>query len=253
MITVKDIDEFMSSWADPKYSESWDNDGIMFCGNLSYEVKKLLICLDINEKTVKDAEDFKADLIITHHPFIFNALKRIQDRNWQYISRLVESGISVLSYHTRLDAAPGGVNDVLAEKIGLSDTRSFGGEKGIGRVGKLAAPMKAQDFSELLKNVLGCGTMRCFMNEKMISEVSVIGGGGKDFIFEAAHISDAYVTADLSHNSFITASELGISIFDAGHYHTENPVVSRVAEKIKEEFPHIAVKIGDSGCPFVLN
>lgn len=255
MPTVYDIDNFFGNWAQKENSETWDNDGIMLCADTSATVKKVTVCLEINEKTARDAAANGADLIITHHPYIFRPLKRICGNDYSTAEILINNRISVLSYHTRLDAADGGVNDVLAEKLGLCDVVPFIAEsKPLGRVGRLEKPVTAEDFAVHIKNVLGVESMRCAISDrkKIIKTVAVVGGGGKDFVEKAAELADAYVTADLSHNSFITANELGICVFDAGHYHTENPVTHMIAEKLGKAFPELEISISDSLCPYVI-
>ncbi len=252
-MTVYDIDIFMSGWAKKEYSESWDNDGIMLCGDISQKVTKIQVCLELNKKTLADAIKNGCELVITHHPFIFRPLKSVEGEYFETIKLLMKSGISVLSYHTRLDAARGGVNDALAEKLGLSELCDFGGEHGnIGRVGTLPSPMTESEFAAYIREKLSCGTMRCSLSGRSISRVALVGGGGKDYLSDAAECADAFVTADLSHNSFIDAKQLGLSLFDAGHYFTENPVCEKIKQRILEEFPCAEVAISDSGCPFSL-
>ena len=161
----------------------------------------------------------------------------------------MSGGISVLSYHTRLDAAQGGVNDTLAEKLGLSDTEAF---CGLGRVGLLEHEMKAGDFLSYVKEKLSCTFLRTSLydSEKTVKKVALTGGAGKDFVAGAARIADAYITGDLSHNAFITANETGLLAVDAGHYHTENPVVQTIAERISEKFADTEIFVSDSLCPF---
>lgn len=248
MITVNDVNAFMEKWAKKELSEPWDNDGVMLCADRDKEVGKILVCLEINEKIVKEAIDAKADLIITHHPFIFHPLKNITGISYGALSELITSEISVLSYHTRLDAADGGVNDVLAKKLCLEKVESFAC---LGRVGILPRKMSEGEFASLVKEKLLCKTLRTSKPcEKMIEKVAVVGGAGKDFLPEALKIADAFVTGDLSHNAFITAGEEGIFAVDAGHYHTENPVTEEIAKRIEKEFPAIEAVVSDSFCPF---
>ncbi len=249
MTTVYDIDLFMSGWAKKELSEEWDNDGVMLCGNPSAPAKKLLVCLEINKKTVEDAKKLGCDTIVTHHPFIFRPLKNICGTDFELASLLISGGISVLSYHTRLDAAQGGVNDTLAEVLGLSDIERFAD---LGRAGLLEREMEAREFLEYVKKKLSCETFRTsrFESGKKIRKVAVLGGAGKDFLSEAAKIADAYITGDLSHNAFITANECGLLAVDAGHYHTENPVVQTVAQRLCESFPDVEIFVSDPLCPF---
>ena len=249
MTTVYDIDRFMNEWAAKELSEEWDNDGVMLCGNLAAAAKKVLVCLEINKKTVIEARKMGCDLIITHHPFIFRPLKNICGTDFELASLLISGNISVLSYHTRLDAAKEGVNDTLAQKLCLFDVEPFAL---LGRVGLLEGEMDVCEFLEYVKEKLSCKALRTSLcdKDKKIRKVALLGGAGKDFVCDAAKISDAYVTGDLSHNAFITANECGLLAVDAGHYHTENPVVGAVAQKLSERFCDVEFFVSDSLCPF---
>lgn len=249
MTTIEAIDKYISSLAPTEYRESWDNDGVMLCGSKDAEVKSAVVCLEVSLEAIKYAIEVGAQLIITHHPFIFRPLKSVTGTSFSELELLVKNGISVLSYHTRLDKAAGGVNDVLAQTIGLENI-SVGADSFL-RTGTLKAEMTAEEFAEHLKTVLGCESMRVYFEKgKSIRTVSVCGGAGKEFLYEAAAISDAYVSADLAHNTFIDAKALGIALYDAGHYHTENPTVKRLVSILKSEFPTVSFCDFDVGCPF---
>lgn len=251
MTRICDIDRFISSFAKSEYSESWDNDGVMLCGDVNKDVKKAAFCLEINENIIDLAIKTGCDLIITHHPFIFRPLKGICENDYKLISRLIKNDISVLSYHTRYDAAKEGINDVLAKTLGLSDIKPFGeGENPMGRFGKLECEMTPEKFGKYIKEKLFIPSMRCVLCNKKIKTVAVLGGGGKDFLYDAASVADAYVTGDLSHNAFIDAKVLGISLYEAGHYHTENAGACHLEKLVKSEFPDIETEIFDSISPF---
>lgn len=253
MPTIREIDAFISETAPKNLSEPWDNDGVMLCENQDENVQKIVTCLEINDKVIKEALAFGAQLIITHHPFIFHPLKNVCENTYKSLYTLMKNGISVLSYHTRLDAACGGVNDTLCEKIGLIDVKEFITENvAMGRVGKLTKSMDCEQFADHLKKALGVGAMRCAVPDKnkKISSVAVVGGGGKDFIYQASKIADAYVSADFSHNTFIDAKELGLCIFDAGHYYTENPIAQKICTMLEKKFEAISILVSDSVCPY---
>ena len=249
MTSIRDIDRFMSEWAGRELSESWDNDGVMLCEDLDKRAEKILVCLEINEKVAESAVFLGCDLIITHHPFIFHPLKNICENTYRLVSLLLKNGISVLSYHTRLDAAHGGVNDVLAKTLGLENVSVFAG---LGRVGDMPFETDVQGFCTHVKQRLGCETLRVshIPQNKKIKRVAVLGGAGKDFIPDASEVADAYVTGDISHSAFIAANEKSLLAVDAGHYGTENPVVEKISSALAEKFSDVSLVAFDSGCPY---
>jgi dinuclear metal center YbgI/SA1388 family protein len=255
MTRICDIDGYISSVAKKEYSESWDNDGVMLCEDTEKTVRKAAVCLEINEKIISLAIDGGYDLIITHHPFIFRALKGICAADYRMISKLIKNSVSVLSYHTRFDAAHGGINDALAKALCLSDIKPFGdGDAPMGRFGVLENEMTPRQFGKYIKEKLFCQSMRCaFPDEnKKIKTVAVLGGGGKDFLLEASKIADAFVTGDLSHNAFIDAVENDLCVYEAGHYHTENIGARAMKELLEKEFSDIEIDFLDSENTFVV-
>ena len=150
--TVNDIIKVMDGIAPPNLAEPWDNVGLLV-GRSSNTVKKLMVALDVSPEVVEQAVEHKVQMLVTHHPVIFDPIKKMTDRSWQHKLLLdcAENKIAVYSAHTSLDSVLGGVNDVLAEKIGLLHTEvlvpAAGGEAGLGRVGCLNEPMTLQAVS----------------------------------------------------------------------------------------------------------
>lgn len=256
MATIKDIDIVLSEVAPVTLSESWDNDGVMLCRDKNKEVKRVLVMLEVTKSGIDYAKEHNFDLIVTHHPFIFKPLSRITDDNYEIIEKLMISGISVLSYHTRMDSSEKGVNAVAAELLELVNVEGFGGESGsLGKIGELKTEMTPESFAEYLKEKFGCGTIRAsfFKNgERKVKKVAVIGGAGKSFFYDAFFAgADAYVTSEVAHNTFIDCKELDMCIYDCGHYFTENPVCNRFAQIIKSKFSDVTVEIFDVGSPYV--
>ena len=252
MCNIQMIDEYLSQLAPTRLSESWDNDGVMVCGDKKKSVGKVLVCLEVTDKALAYAVDNSFDLIITHHPYIFKKLSRVCSGDYKNLETMMKNGISVLSYHTRLDSADGGVNDVLAETLGLENIVPFGGEtENIGRMGSLEKEMTQTEFAYLLKEKLGCD-IRCAINEeKTVKSVAVVGGAGKDYIFEGISMgADAFVTSEVPHHLFIAAREMGFGLYDCGHYYTENPVCEKIAKLVKEKFDGIEVQVFDVKCPY---
>lgn len=252
MTTVRDIDSFFNNIAPRHLSESWDNDGVMFCESTENWVKKVLVALDATLDVIKYASENAFDVIVTHHPFIFKKLSRVENLDYKKQKILMQSNISVLSYHTRLDSAKGGVNDALCESLELKNIASFGGESGeSGRFGELSFEMDANDFALYVKEKLGCDIKCASSDGKIIKRVAVVGGAGKDFFFEAKNCgADAFVTSEIPHHLFIEAKNVDFAIYDCGHYYTENVVCEKIKQHLSNAFPNLSVEVMDIGCPY---
>ena len=245
MATVADILKFVETVAPPYMKEDWDNVGLN-CGHMDRPVTKILVALDPFPHVCREAKEIGADLLVTHHALIwkpgFITDANAQGRNTLF---LVENGIAHINAHTNLDQAPGGVNDVLAAKLGLENVEIVNPQNGIGlmRCGDLAA-QPLENFLALVKERLGCDGLRYVSGGKPVHKVAVGGGSCASGILEVkAAGCDTFVTADIKYNQFWDAQDLGINLIDAGHFHTENPVVAVLADKIAAAFPEIQVEI----------
>ena len=247
MATVADILNFVEHLA-PRYMKcDWDNVGLL-CGRKNKEVKKILVALDPFRSVIEEAIEIGADCIVTHHPLIFrNPLMAVNEdsETGRCVLTLMEHGIAAINAHTNFDLAPGGVNDVLARTLGLQDISVINpeGEDDLGRpygllrcgtVGEIA--LKA--FLVGVKEHLDCDGLRYVDSGRPVRKVAVGGGSCADEMFAAyAAGCDTFVTADVKYNQFRTAYELGLNLIDAGHFHTENPSMPVLAEKLRQEFP----------------
>lgn len=236
--TVNDIIKVMDGIAPPNLAEPWDNVGLLV-GRSSNTVKKLMVALDVSPEVVEQAVEHKVQMLVTHHPVIFDPIKKMTDRSWQHKLLLdcAENKIAVYSAHTSLDSVLGGVNDVLAEKIGLLHTEvlvpAAGGEAGLGRVGCLHDPMTLQEFSEKIKTVLKLDNIIAGDAGRRVSKVAVCGGAGAEFIDEAlAAGADTFVTGDVKYHAAQNAVYSGLNIIDATHQGTELPMINTLADRI---------------------
>lgn len=252
MTTVNDVLMFIESLAPKSMKESWDNVGLL-CGSAKQEVTKIMVALDPFESVCKEAADWGADLLVTHHPVIFQPAKSITDDDGvgRAILQLIRSNISAINAHTNLDCAPGGVNDVLAAKVGLADVAVLnpngvdaeGCQWGLLRHGTVAE-QSLVCFMEQVKSALGCDGLRYVDGGKPVRRVAVGGGSCAGALREVRDAGcDTFVTADIRYNQFWDAQELGVNLIDAGHFCTENPVVAVLAEKLQAAFPDVDVKI----------
>ena len=247
-MTVKELYEYLNNKIPSELSCEWDNDGLMCCPSGDKAVKKVLVTLDVSEEMVDFAVENSCDLILSHHPLIFKPIKSLSDDNTipARLIKLVRSGISVMSFHTRLDVLPGGVNDVLSEKLGLYDIEPFG-EDGImmGRIG-ITDETTLEEFAKFVKSALGAPAV--FYNGRLsVKKVAVLGGSGEDFIEAAKRCgADTFVSGNIGYHLMAEAKENGINLVEAGHYFTEAPVLEYLAEMVREADKNAEVVFGDS-------
>ena len=243
MITVRDIEKALFDWAPQELAMSWDNVG-QLVGEPEAEVKKVLVALDITEDVVREAVACGADVIVAHHPVMncaWHPVQRVRsdDAQGRMLITMIRSGISAICMHTNLDAADGGVNDALAEKLGLSDLELLNEEK-IGRIGTLKCQLPLVEFTRLVVESLGCNGLRYVDNGKPVHRVAVGGGACSGYIAQAiANGCDTFVTSDLKYNDFLDTKE--INLVDAGHFPTENVVCPVLAEYLRKQFPQLNV------------
>ena len=255
MATVADILQYIETVAPTYMKESWDNVGLL-CGSKATPVTKILVALDPFEHVCKEAADWGAELIVTHHPIIFQPMKAVTDETsiGRGIMELVRHGISAINAHTNLDCTPGGVNDVLAETLGLENIRVIrpggvdenGNEWGLLHWGDVTQ-QSLESFLANVKSALRCDGLRFVNGGKPVQKVAVGGGSCAGAMLDAiAAGCDTFVTADIKYNQFWDAHDLGLNLIDAGHFATENPVIPVLAAKIAGAFPEIAVKISET-------
>jgi len=248
MTTVNDILEFLETLAPQSLKMEWDNVGLL-CGNKETPVDKILVALDPFEHVCREAADWGAELIVTHHPLIFVAPHSITADTsvGRSILTLCRHGISAINAHTNLDQANGGVNDILAQILGLQNIETIC-ENGMQLL--RCGEVKEQDLNSFLaavKEKLHCDGLRYVRGRKKVRKVAVGGGSCGDAVLDAYDAGcDTFVTADVKYNQFWDAHDLGMNLIDAGHFCTENPVCGYLAEKIAAAFPNVEVKISET-------
>lgn len=243
MATVNDVLYFMDMLAPFDSSMGFDNTGLLV-GDENGKVKKILLTLDVTREAVAEAKKVGAELIVSHHPVIFDPIKRISEKDIVYT--LVRNGISVISAHTNLDKAEGGVNDALALKLGLEDICALESddpeENGLGRVGSVK-PCGVRDFALFVKEALGADGVE-FAGFAPVGTVCVVGGSGGSSLFDAHRAgADTLVTGEAKYNHFADAVNLGMNLIVAGHYHTENVVLEPLKEYLLSTLNDVEVEI----------
>jgi len=235
-MTVRELYAKLNDIIPPSLSCDWDNDGLMCCPDSNREVSRVLVALDPTIETVRNAIEGKYDVILTHHPLIFKGIKAFDDEDVKCLKLmcLIEAGISVMSFHTRLDALEGGVNDSLASLLGLVGVEPLvSGEEKIGRVGALPTPMNPEDFAKKVKLALGAPYVLLGNAGRPVFKVAVLGGSGDDDVSAAiAAGADTYVTGTVKYHDLSEARELGINLIEAGHFYTENHVCGVLCDMV---------------------
>ena len=243
MSTVKEILDYCLSLAPKDWKEDWDNVGLL-CGHADGQVRRCLVALDVTMAVAQEAAEWGAELIVSHHPLLFST-QALSDETpeGRLLLFLAEHRIAVVSLHTNLDSAPGGVNDVLAERLGLQNIRTFdGSEYGIGRIGSVPE-QDLLTFARFVKERLGAGDVRYADGGKPVNRVAVGGGSCMDFLPQALEAGcDTFVTGDVKYHQFQQAAALGVNLIDAGHFPTEDPVCEVLCGILAAKFPGIAVK-----------
>lgn len=255
MTTVQQIYDYLNQKAPFSLQESWDNSGLNV-GDLKREVSRILVALDITDQVIEEAIVQKADLIVSHHPLIFNAAKAVTLRPDDLVGRkiwnLARAGVSAICCHTSLDAVEGGVNTVLAQSLKLENltqlaqcgTDEEGRPYGFGRIGILSEEMTLEEFLSLVQKSLAPHGLRYVDAGKPVSRVAVGGGACGGFMMDAWKAGcDTFVTSDLKYNQFLDAKEMGLNLIDAGHFPTENIVLPTLTGWLSEGFPDVTVSV----------
>lgn len=246
-MTVRQLYEFMNGRIPASLSCEWDNDGLMCCPDGCRNVRKVLVTLDVTADAVDEAVSGGFDVIVSHHPFIFHAQKSLTDdaNVPRKAMTLIRNGIAVMSFHTRLDALEGGVNDLLAERLGVTDVAPVGADNpAICRVGHLEKECTATEFAQRVKQALGAPFVLLADAGRPAYRIALLGGeGGDDIETAKAAGADTFVSGRLGYHNMTDAPDCGINLIEAGHFYTEDPVCGFIAELIREADSKIACSV----------
>ncbi len=239
-MTTEQLYAYLESRIPRALSAAWDNDGLACAPVENKEVRRVLIALDATEDVVDRAIAGGFDLLLTHHPLLFRGVKELTPAHTvpRKLLKLARGGVAAMSFHTRLDAVEGGVNDILAAKLGLIDPVPFGpvGEPPCGRIGRLAAPVPARGFADTVCRALEIpAVLLSGKGEREVCTVAVLGGEGGDFVDAArAAGADLFVAGRIGYHRMLDGTEEGLALIEAGHFATEVPVCKALAALVRE-------------------
>lgn len=246
MTSVRDIYDFIDKIAPFDSQMDFDNSG-MLVGNFDKGVKKCLICLDITKNVVDECKKINAELIVSHHPVIFHPIRNLYYDSIPYI--LARNDISAICAHTNLDVSKHGVNYCLFKILGLKDKGplSFFKTYELGYCGFLENEISSIEFAKFVKERLNCSCVRFTNISEKIKKIAVCSGAGGSLISEACKKKcNALVTGEIKHSDILFANDNGVSIFDVGHFKSENVVIPHFVEILQKEFP--VVEFVESYC-----
>lgn len=246
----------MEEWAPTPIAESYDNVGLLV-GNPEQEATGVLINLDMTEEVVEEAKARGINMIVAHHPIWFSGRKRLNGED--YVSRTiisaVKNDIGLYAIHTNLDNVRTGVNQRIADKLGLEE-RSFlkakreaspkGEEIGSGMIGNLSAPLNTEEFLALVKERFQAAGIRYAAGDgRMIQRVACCGGSGSFLTAEAIKKgADAFVTADITYHKFFD-NEGDLLLMDIGHYESEQFTSELIHEFLSQKFTNFAIRLSE--------
>ena len=216
MISAKEIYDIVNQIAPFKFAEEYDNVGIIYDSNL--QVNRVLFALDITDETIDEAINLNCGIIVSHHPILFHAVKKIGSDD--LITKAIKNDISLITAHTNYDKVKVGTSSVLASSLGLLITEDV--SDGLGRIGYYEKPMTQLDFIMHVKSLLCTNSVSAVVGKKKIKRVLVIAGSSGDIEEFLKLKIDAIVTGETKYSNALEAKRQGKTLVIAGHYETEN-------------------------------
>ncbi|ALO48971.1 Nif3-like dinuclear metal center hexameric protein [Hoylesella enoeca] len=239
---IKEIIDALERFAPLPLQEDYDNAGLQI-GLTEAEVSGALLCLDVNEQVIDEAVALGCNLVVSHHPLIFHRLRQITDADYvqRTVIKAIQNNVTIVSMHTNLDNAGGGVNFKIAEKMGLQDVGFLtprivdGVECGSGVIGTLPEPIAADDLIVMLKRVFDVECVMCNqLLRRPIQRVGLCGGAGSFLLEDAvAAGADAFVTGEMHYHEYF-GHEQQVQIAVIGHFQSEQ-FTNEIFKSIIEE------------------
>ncbi len=248
-MTVQDIYDYLDIIAPFKRQASSDNCGLNV-GSFKKEVCKIGLCADVTVDVIEECKSKSIDLVISHHPIIFNPLKTLEAEDVVY--KLVQSGVSHIASHTSYDVTEGGLSDIMLELLGLPASKEIisaqnSDGSGYGRISVTQNEFTASELVEKCKQAFSCTSVRYYDAGIKIRRIGVCSGGGSSELENAIEQKcDAYITGDVKWSAFVHAKNMGITLIDAGHFHTENTICVALKKQLDNKFKEIETIILDS-------
>ena len=250
MIPLQAVCEYLDQFAPPQLAEDWDNVGLLV-GDPQRNVQRVMTCLTVTPASADEAVAQRADLIVTHHPLPFRPLKRLTTDNTpgRLLLQLIRAGVAVFSPHTAFDSAAAGINQQLAESLGLTDIAPLVAKTdevpplGAGRFGNLPEPATLPELAARLKTFLGLAGLHAVGDAAPPRRRLAVACGAAGEFLEAARQSgcDTLVTGETSFHTCLEAEAQGIALLLPGHFASERFAVETLAIQLAARFPELTV------------
>jgi len=257
-LKAKEIMKLMDNWAPSKLIEHWDNTGFQI-GDDNKEISKILVALDLDREVYEKAmkEDF--NMIITHHPLIFKPISNVTTLTYKgkLIYDLIRNEMVIYNAHTNLDQAVEGVNDELAKILGLNNPQilklsnlDLELKYGYGKIGNIEET-NLSDYIKYIKEKLNIDYLTVYgEQERIVKRVALCGGSGSEFIYDAYKKNACiYITGDIKYHDAQLGNELGLTIIDAGHYHTEKIILPVIKKHLEKEDSNLYIEVYEKSSP----
>ena len=250
---IKEVYSALERFAPLPLQEDWDNAGLQV-GLTEAEVSGALLCLDVTEEIVREAMAKGCNLIVSHHPLIFRKLAQVSDTDMiqRSVMLAIKNDITIISMHTNLDSALGGVNHEMAERLGLQNIRFLnpqqlnGVEYGMGTIGELESEISAEQFVALVKKTFNCG---CVITNPLIKRpirrVAMMGGAGDCAIGLAEKAgADAFITGEMHYHQYFGHDDIQLAVI--GHYESEQFTQQLLKKIIERDCVGVKCYIADT-------
>ena len=246
---AKQVFDALEQYAPLPLQDSYDNAGLQIGLTEEQEVTGALLCLDVTEAIIDEAERMGCNLVVAHHPLLFRGLKSITGQSYveRCVIKAIQKGIGIYAAHTNLDNAEGGVNYRIAEKIGLKnlaflEAKATTTPAGAGVIGELEAEEDERDFMERVKGLFGIQCIRHnALSGRKIRRVALCGGAGGFLLSQAiAQGADAFLTGEMRYHDYF-GHEGELLIAEMGHYESEQYTMDIFAEVLGQRFPELKI------------
>ncbi len=256
-VSVEEICAYIESWAPSSWAESWDRVGLQI-GSLRRSVNHLGLALELTPEVVAWMGEQAIEALLTHHPVFFKPLQGLREEDpWEgLLIRLVKTDRVVISYHTNLDSAPGGVSEVLMEALGVRVERALRPlspetpEVGLGRVGFLESPLTLSELSQRLAQLIDFPVFQVG-EDKEVRRVALCAGAGADLWKEVLqNQAEVYITGEVKHHLARDLEMRGLALIVADHYAMEAYFLKTLRERLAARFPGLKISLYLGRSPF---